>query len=148
VVVVVVQCTESLVVLSVFFLHFTWGVDEAKCVLVTAVCVSVCVSVPHHIPTLLHGPGCKLRKCRGCPLVVHCWVDLQFVHWFRCYDKCRMQNVRECLYSLCAWLHFVWVVDHENCIVVTRVCVCVCVSVCPRPHSHTIARTQCNLGEW
>jgi len=96
------------------FLHFAWGVDKVKCMLVTA----VCVSVPHCVPTLLHGP-----------LVVHCWADLQFVHWFHCYDKCRMQNVRECLYSLYAWLHFVWVVDHQKCIVVTRVCVCV-LSVC------------------
>ena len=22
----------------------------------------VCLSVPRHIPTLLHGPGCKLRE--------------------------------------------------------------------------------------
>jgi len=23
----------------------------------------------------------------GCPLVVHCWADLQSLHGFRCYDK-------------------------------------------------------------
>jgi len=30
---------------------------------------------------------------RGCPLVVHCWADLQSVHGFRCYDNihvCRL----------------------------------------------------------
>jgi len=51
------------------------------------VCLSVCLSVPHCIPTLLHGPRCKLGNDRGCPLVVHYWVDLQSVHWFRCYDN-------------------------------------------------------------
>jgi len=39
-------------------IHLAWGVAEAKCILVTAVCVCVCLSVPHHIPTLPHGPGC------------------------------------------------------------------------------------------
>jgi len=32
--------------------------SRGKCILVTA----VCVSVPHRIPTLLHGPGCKVRE--------------------------------------------------------------------------------------
>jgi len=27
----------------------------------------VCVCVPRRIPTLLHGPGCKLGNGRGCP---------------------------------------------------------------------------------
>ena len=31
----------------------------------TALCVSVCLSVPRRIPTLLHGPGCNLRNGRG-----------------------------------------------------------------------------------
>ena len=39
--------------------HFTWVVAEAKCILVTAVCVS-CLSVPRQIPKLLHGPWCNL----------------------------------------------------------------------------------------
>ena len=38
--------------------HFAWGVAEAKCILVTA----VCVSVPRHVPTLLHEPRCKLGE--------------------------------------------------------------------------------------
>jgi len=54
----------------------------------TAVCVSMCLSVcPRRIPTLLHGPGCNLGNDRGCPLVVHYWVDLQSVHGVRCYDN-------------------------------------------------------------
>jgi len=35
--------------------------------LVTAVCVSVCLSVPRRIPTLLHGPGCNLEEWEGVP---------------------------------------------------------------------------------
>jgi len=35
-------------------LHFAWGVSEAKCIVVTA----VCLSVPWRIFLLLHGPGC------------------------------------------------------------------------------------------
>ena len=63
---------------------------EAICILVTAICsvhVSVCLSVPRRVPTLLHGPGCNLGNGRGCPLVVHCWADLQSVHGFRCCDN-------------------------------------------------------------
>jgi len=29
------------------------------------VCVSVCLSVPRHIPTLLRGPGCNSGNGRG-----------------------------------------------------------------------------------
>ena len=51
-------------------------------------CVSL--SVPRRIPSLLHGPGCKLAEWQGCPLgplVLHYWADLQSVHGFRCYDN-------------------------------------------------------------
>jgi len=41
-------------------------VDDAKCIVVTRVCVSVrlcvCVSVRGRIRTLLHGPGCNLGE--------------------------------------------------------------------------------------
>jgi len=67
--------------------HFAWGVAEAKCILITRVCVSVCVSVPCRIPTLLHGPGCTLGNGRGFLLVMHYWAYLQSVHGFRCYDN-------------------------------------------------------------
>ena len=46
-----------------------------------------CLTVPRHIPTLLHGPGFLLGNGRGCPLVVYYWADLQSVHGFRCYDN-------------------------------------------------------------
>jgi len=34
----------------------------------------VCLSDPRHIPTLLHGPGCKCGNGRECPVVVLCLV--------------------------------------------------------------------------
>jgi len=51
------------------------------------VCLYICLFVPRRIPILLHGPGCNLGECRGCPLVVQCWADLRSVHGFRCYDN-------------------------------------------------------------
>ena len=58
-------------------------IDDAKCIVVTRVCVSVRGSTP----TLLHGPGCNLGRGRGCPLVVHYWADLQSGHGLRCYGN-------------------------------------------------------------
>ena len=66
---------------------FARGVAEAKCILVTRVCVCFCLSVSRRIPTLLHGPGCNSKEWQGFPLVVHYWADLQSVHGFRCYDN-------------------------------------------------------------
>ena len=66
-------------------------------------CVSVCLSVPRRIPTLLHGSGCNFGNGSGCPLVVHYWADLQSMHGPRCYDNiAQTRNVSEytCLYSL------------------------------------------------
>ena len=60
------------------WLRFAWVVDDAKCIVVTRVCVCVCPR-PHADVTLRHG--------RGCPLVVHYWADLQSVHGLRCYDN-------------------------------------------------------------
>ena len=71
------------------YLHFARGIAEAKCILVTAICVSVCVclSVSHRISTLLRGCGCNLGEWWGCPVVVHYWTDFQSVYGFRCYDN-------------------------------------------------------------
>jgi len=57
-------------------LHFAWVVDDAKCIVVTRVCVSICLSAAaclHYCtdPDVTWGSG------RGCPLVVHYWADLQ-----------------------------------------------------------------------
>jgi len=91
---------------GVFFnlLHFAWVVDDAKCIVVTSVCLSVYLSVPRHFPTLLHGPpDVTWRNGRGCPLVVHYWADLQLLHGFHCYDNItRTRHVIECsVLSLC-----------------------------------------------
>ena len=58
-----------------------------KCIVATSVCMSVCLSVPRRIPTLLHRPGCNLGEWYGCPLVVHNWANLQSVHGFRRYNN-------------------------------------------------------------
>ena len=78
-----------------------------KCILVTA----VCVSVPRRIPILLHRPDVTWGNGNGCPLVVHYWVNLQLVHGFRCYDyiapnaKCqRVLVLALCLVCYC----YVW----------------------------------------
>jgi len=67
-------------------LQFACVVDDAKCIVVTRVCVSVCLSAaacPHYCtdPAVTWGSG------RGCPLVVHYWADLQSVHGLRCYGN-------------------------------------------------------------
>ena len=69
-----------------FLLHFMRVIDDTKCILVTVVCVCVCLSFtafPHYCtdPDVTPGNG------RKCPLVVHYWVDLQFVHRYRCFDN-------------------------------------------------------------
>jgi len=51
-----------------------------------SVCLCVCLSAaarPHYCtdPDVTWGRG------RGCPLVVHYWVDLQSVHGLRCYGN-------------------------------------------------------------
>ena len=47
--------------------------------MITAICLSL-AAFPHYCmdPDLTWGNG------RGCPVAVHCWVDLQSVHRF-CY---------------------------------------------------------------
>jgi len=64
--------------------------DDAKCIVVTRVCVSVCLSVclsaavhPHYCTD----PDVTWWRGSGCPLVVHCWADLQSVHGLRCYGN-------------------------------------------------------------
>jgi len=62
-------------------LHFARGIAEAICILVTAVCVSVCLSLaafPHY-----------------CRFAIGAWVSLLWHH--------QTWNVSECLYLLYAW---------------------------------------------
>jgi len=63
-------------------LHFASGIAEAKCIYGRLCdCLSL-ATFPHYCmdPDVTWGNG------RGCPLVVHYWADLQFVHGFRCYN--------------------------------------------------------------
>ena len=63
-------------------------------------CVSL--SVPRRILTLLHGPAdVTSRNHRGCPIVVHCWADLQSVHGFRYYDNIAPKCQRVLVLALC-----------------------------------------------
>ena len=63
-----------------WFLFHQWlsSLFEAKCMLIMAVYVPVCL-LPH--------PDVTLGSSRGCPIVVHHWVDLQSVPRFCCYGK-------------------------------------------------------------
>jgi len=68
------------------WLHFASVVDDAKCVVVTRVCLSLCLSAAacQHYCT---DPDVTWRSGRGCPLVVHYWADLQSVHELHCYGN-------------------------------------------------------------
>jgi len=69
-----------------WLLHFAWVVDDAKCIVVTRVCVSVCLSAvvrPHYYTD----PDVTWRRGRGCSPVVHYWADLQSGHGLRCYGN-------------------------------------------------------------
>jgi len=69
-------------------LHFVWGIAEAKCILVTAVCVFVTLCVWLSLAAFTHyctDPDVSWGKET---LVVHYWADLQStVHGFPCYDN-------------------------------------------------------------
>ena len=54
----------------------------------TRLCVCLSAAACLHYCT---DPGVTWRNGRGCPLVVHCWADLQSVHGLRCYGN-TMQN--------------------------------------------------------
>ena len=50
------------------------------------VCLCVCLSAaacPHYCTD----PDVTWGSDRGCPVVVHCWADLQSVHGLRCYGN-------------------------------------------------------------
>jgi len=64
-------------------LYFARVVDDVRCILVMA----VCLSVPRRFPALLHGPGYNLGNGRGAPLVVHYCAGLQSMHGFCCYNN-------------------------------------------------------------
>jgi len=73
----------------------------------------MCLSVRHCMPTLLHGPGCNLGNGNGCPLVVHCWADLQSAHRFCCYDNRANAKCQRVLVTvLFIWL--TWAIGNQH----------------------------------
>ena len=89
---VLLQCCTGIIRHDI---HFAWVVDDAKCIVVTQVCVSVCLSAaacPHYCTD----PDVTWMSGRGCLLVVHYWADLQSVYGLCCYGNItRMRNVSE-----------------------------------------------------
>jgi len=81
-------------------LHFAWVVDDAKCIVVSRVCVSVCLSAA----ACLHyctDPDLTWRSGSGCHPYVHYWADLQSGRGLRCYGNItRTRNVSEYLLVL------------------------------------------------
>ena len=77
-------------------LHFALGIAKRNVYWShPSVCVSVCVWLS--LAACLHYcmyPDVTLGNGRWCPIVVHCWTDLQSVHGFHCYGnictKCEM----------------------------------------------------------
>ena len=49
------------------YLHFARVADDTKFIVVTSICVSVCLSVRGCTTTLLHGPGCNLGAWQRLP---------------------------------------------------------------------------------
>ena len=99
---------------KITLLHFAWVVDDTKCIVVTRACVSMCVYIclsaaacPHYCTD----PDVTWRSGRGCPLVVHCWADLQSVHGLRCYGNITRTLVITSLitrlwwYDICRHIH-------------------------------------------
>ena len=50
-------------------------------------CLCVCVCPRPHAYTAAWNPDVTWGNGSGCPLVLHCWTDLQSVHGLRRYDN-------------------------------------------------------------
>ena len=102
-----VQCTHAWTDLTVVTFHLRCSRGEMynghSCV-----CLSL-AAFPHYCTD----PNVTLGNGRGCSLVVYCWMDLELVHRFHCYDhialnaKCQRVVITLCL--VC-WLDlaFLW----------------------------------------
>jgi len=91
---------------------FARVVDNAKRIVVTHVCVSVCLSsVCLSLAAFSHyftDPDVTWGNGRGCPLVVYHCADLQSVHVFRCYKNMNVGPNAKCrrVLVLALWLVF------------------------------------------
>ena len=95
--------------LCAWLLYFAWVVDDAKCIVVTSVCVFVCLSVcvclsaaacPHYCTD----PDVTWDSGRECPIVVHYWADLQSVHGLHCCGNITRTLVKACVHPA-IWRH-------------------------------------------
>jgi len=63
--------------------------------------MAVCVSVPHCMDPDI------TWNCKGCPVVVHNWVDLQSMHGFHGYDNIALNaKCQRVLALLHAWFSY------------------------------------------
>jgi len=91
---------------------FAWVIDDAKCIMVRAVCLSVCSS-PHS--TLLHGPGYNLGNGRGSPSCAllggfAIGARVSFLWQHSANAKCQLVLVLALCLVLCMyWSCFGWV---------------------------------------
>jgi len=85
------------------------SLNDAKGIVATAVCVSVCVCLSVWLflaacPHYCTGPDVTWGNGRGCLLVVQYWADLQLVHEFCWYDSiapnAKCQRVLACTRSV------------------------------------------------
>ena len=96
------------------------------------------------MPTLLRGPGFNMGSGRGCPLVVHCWADLQSGHGLRWYGNImRMQNVSE--YMLVLALVTFRVSRTRREMYCGHPHLSVCLSAAVRPHCCTNPDVTCGV---
>jgi len=62
-----------------------WRPSVCVCI---CLCVTVCVCLSlTAFPHYCMDPDVTLESGSRCPLVVHCWVDLQLVHGYSCYGS-------------------------------------------------------------
>jgi len=101
-------------------------VDDAKCIVVTAGFVSVCVSlsVLRHIPNYCMDPNVTLGNGRGCPSVVQYWADLQLVHRFCCYDNIVLNTKCQRVLVLAVCLVYTFKMFKVPCTSVVKCCWC------------------------
>ena len=79
---VTVMSSIVMYVFITYFLHFAWVVDDAKCIVVTRVCVSVCLSAAVR-PQYCTDPDVTWGVVEAAPY----WADLQSGHGLRCYSN-------------------------------------------------------------
>ena len=117
-----------------------------NCILVTAVCVSVCLSLaafPHYCTDLdvTWGSG------RGCPVVVHYWADLQSVHGVRGCDNVAPSAKCQRVLVLALSLVTFCVCRRRRKMYLGHARLCVCLSV--RGRTPTLLHGPgCNLEAW